>query len=1144
MKKQKLFLICGLLLLANILIAQSAINYTYDQQNRTQLIEYPNGSSISYTYDAIGNRLTQTISTSPLAPQANFSANLTSGSVPLQVTFTDASVPGSNPITSWQWDFNNDGTYDASGQGPQTYTYTSVGIYSVKLRVSDGTLYSEHLKQNYITVTPATNQPPIVQNTIPNQNLFVGGSTFTRDLEVPPVVFFDPDGDILNYTVSSSNELVATATITQSLSKINLKPPLNETTKSIDTKNKTSEDKLNLNDSFTDGGLNGSLLTVSPISEGNAIITVTADDGRGGIISTYLDVTVSPEPILTFPLSVTVINGWNMVSVPGMHPYGMHVDYWWPYRTGAVWGFNGSQYVFITIATPGESYWMKNFDARTYNTGDEWPANGIQVVPHEPLNGVAGWNFIGGYEISATASAVTTIPPGLIQGPIYKYNGGYQLATTLDPGYGYWVKLTGAGQIIISETLAEGEKTAELEPGTYYKRDQSLDNNYAEMKFVGEKSFAFGSTDFAVNLWVNGYCTGGANLIFGTAPDATNGFDPGYDCEAPPYPPAGAFDARFGGLMCDFRQTNFDSQINWHVSFQRVTGCPVIFSWEPSELPPYGYFYLVDIYSGEINMRTQSSYTISSPSLTFIDIKYQNPPSPENWLKQMALQDAGGTDSGSELQFGQRPNATNGIDTTFGEQVLSPIPPTGTFDARFILPTVPEVGSIIDFRSNTETVVTWTLTFQPGPAGYPMTFSWDTLGFPSGTFLLTDVINGTIININMRNQSSYTITDPAITSLFIKYSRPTTFQLSVNISDGWNMVSIPGINPVNQNVNTWWQYRDMGANVFKFAGGYQSVTDVIPGTGYWMKHSGDRTYNTGDEWPAGGIQIVSHQPLDATAGWNLIGGYEISATASLVTTNPLGLQSGPIYKYSGGYLTATTIDPGYGYWIKLTSAGQIIIPEVLAKGSEVVEWFKDDWGKITITDAAGFSQTLYTVKGEVDLNQYELPPSPPAGMFDIRYSSGRIAEDINSTFQTIDLSGVTYPLTVKVEGMDMRLMDASEKVVNVNLKSGEDVVINDATINKLKITSELLPSVFALEQNYPNPFNPSTKIRFSIPKESQVNLSVFNILGERVVELKNEVMKPDYYEVEFNASTLASGIYIYRINAGDFVQSKKMILIK
>ena len=145
---------------------------------------------------------------------------------------------------------------------------------------------------------------------------------------------------------------------------------------------------------------------------------------------------------------------------------------------------------------------------------------------------------------------------------------------------------------------------------------------------------------------------------------------------------------------------------------------------------------------------------------------------------------------------------------------------------------------------------------------------------------------------------------------------------------------------------------------------------------------------------------------------------------------------------------ATTLDPGYGYWIKLLSAAQIIIPETLAKETKPVEYFPENWGKIVLTDATGINYTLYAVKGEVDLSQYELPPAPMAGMFDIRYSSGRIAENLNSAIKTIDMSGVTYPLTVRVEGMDIRLMDETGKTVNVNLKDGEDVVISDATIQE------------------------------------------------------------------------------------------------
>ncbi|MBK9099326.1 MAG: T9SS type A sorting domain-containing protein [bacterium] len=372
-----------------------------------------------------------------------------------------------------------------------------------------------------------------------------------------------------------------------------------------------------------------------------------------------------------------------------------------------------------------------------------------------------------------------------------------------------------------------------------------------------------------------------------------------------------------------------------------------------------------------------------------------------------------------------------------------------------------------------------------------------------------------------------------------------TFQLSVDLLNGWNMVSIPGLHPVDQNVGTWWAYRVAGSQVFKYQGGYTQVTTATPGEGYWMKQDGARVYNTGDEWPSGGIQIVPHAPLAGASGWNMIGGYELSVTAANVTTVPGGLQSGPIFKYSGGYTAATTIDPGFGYWIKLTGAGQIIIPETMAKKSRPVEYFAEDWGRIILTDAAGVSYTLYAVKGEVDLSQYELPPAPPAGMYDFRFTSGRIAEDINSAVQTIEMSGVVYPLTVKVEGMDIRLMDESGKMLNTNLKSGEDVVISDATIQKLKVSGELLPTVYALEQNYPNPFNPSTVIEFSLPEDvANVKLSIYNALGEKVAELVNTSLQAGRYQYQWNARDVATGMYIYELRTDKFNSVKKMMFLK
>ena len=85
---------------------------------------------------------------------------------------------------------------------------------------------------------------------------------------------------------------------------------------------------------------------------------------------------------------------------------------------------------------------------------------------------------------------------------------------------------------------------------------------------------------------------------------------------------------------------------------------------------------------------------------------------------------------------------------------------------------------------------------------------------------------------------------------------------------------------------------------------------------------------------------------------------------------------------------------------------------------------------------------------------------------------------------------------------------------------------------------------FKLFQNYPNPFNPSTVIKFALPQHSKVTLTVFNILGEKIVELANQEMKAGYHQIEFDATTFASGVYLYRIKAGSFVETKKMVLMK
>ncbi len=89
-----------------------------------------------------------------------------------------------------------------------------------------------------------------------------------------------------------------------------------------------------------------------------------------------------------------------------------------------------------------------------------------------------------------------------------------------------------------------------------------------------------------------------------------------------------------------------------------------------------------------------------------------------------------------------------------------------------------------------------------------------------------------------------------------------------------------------------------------------------------------------------------------------------------------------------------------------------------------------------------------------------------------------------------------------------------------------------------------LPKEFSLSQNYPNPFNPTTKIEFALPQRAQTRIIVYDVLGREIETLLNRELESGYYESNFNAINLHSGVYFYRIQSGNFIQTKKMILMK
>lgn len=129
---------------------------------------------------------------------------------------------------------------------------------------------------------------------------------------------------------------------------------------------------------------------------------------------------------------------------------------------------------------------------------------------------------------------------------------------------------------------------------------------------------------------------------------------------------------------------------------------------------------------------------------------------------------------------------------------------------------------------------------------------------------------------------------------------------------------------------------------------------------------------------------------------------------------------------------------------------------------------------------------------------------------------------------------IDYLLSVYVTGSSRNATNSGWEAATIKYNQPIGVITN----------SNELPRQFKLNQNYPNPFNPRTIINYQLPISNFVKLIVYDILGREVTELVNSMQKAGFYEVEWDGSNLASGVYLYKIEAGTFVDSKKMVLVK
>ncbi len=142
---------------------------------------------------------------------------------------------------------------------------------------------------------------------------------------------------------------------------------------------------------------------------------------------------------------------------------------------------------------------------------------------------------------------------------------------------------------------------------------------------------------------------------------------------------------------------------------------------------------------------------------------------PLTWLATISVTNNG--EQSTTLTFGQAPDATDAIDNAFDESVLPPVPSIDTFDARFELPIEGDIYSHRDFRPKTSET-TWKINFQPGLAGYPVTFSWNPDDLKDGEYYVTDAEIGTSIHENMKTINSYSVSDDRFSTLLIKKTAP------------------------------------------------------------------------------------------------------------------------------------------------------------------------------------------------------------------------------------------------------------------------------------------------------------------------------------------------------------------------------------
>ncbi len=411
----------------------------------------------------------------------------------------------------------------------------------------------------------------------------------------------------------------------------------------------------------------------------------------------------------------------------------------------------------------------------------------------------------------------------------------------------------------------------------------------------------------------------------------------------------------------------------------------------------------------------------------------------------------------------------------------------------------------------------------------------------------------------------------------IRWLTGVSSALSINMEIGWNLVSAPML---AQDYTKESLFPNATSFAFAFTvAGYQRRDTLQNGIGYWIKFSSVQNIEFA------GTTIAS-DTIDVIAGWNIIGPFSYPSLSSDVAPIPPVAILSSFFAYTGGsgYAAEDTLEPGKGYWVKVNQAGKLMLGSgsVLAgksagplavlrtKNKQNESLSEDGVHKITLRDATGVERKLFYTTSRTDMKStdFELPPPAPEGILDVRFSSqsqlvAALAGELNDF--KINTASVVFPLEITWNGSPVEgeayinIVTDTHESRRIKLNGQGSVTVNMNGFQSISLelqaaTVDELPTSFALAQNYPNPFNPTTIIKYDLPVDSRVTLKIFNILGQVVRTLSDEVQLAGYKSVQWDSrnnfgNNVSTGVYFYRVdavgtNGRSFNEVKKMLLLK